>query len=156
MKIKKKKKKKWEGVLFCLLRRGMYDNLACVYCCFHIEDNGHAFFEFYFSKNVWTQLLLGEKWLCLSACSFIDLLHLVLLLHDLESVSLFATCSWLIWYSLNKLRHEGSCSNESLIAQDLSHLLLLPPKLRTLKVNIDVLLLKEELILVFHNHLVFL
>lgn len=39
-----------------------------------------------------------------------------LLLYDLESVALFATCAWLIWYAQNKLRHEGSCSSKNLIA----------------------------------------
>lgn len=50
-----------------LLRRDMFDNLACVHCGYHVEDD--KLFDCIFARKFCSYLLLGEKWLRISALS---------------------------------------------------------------------------------------
>lgn len=56
-----------------LMRRGLYDSLACVHCGFAVEDDRHALFYYKFSKELWRHLPRGHKWIQILAQNFKDL-----------------------------------------------------------------------------------
>lgn len=39
-----------------LLRRGLYESIACVHCGHIVEDDRHALFDHQFSQKVWRHL----------------------------------------------------------------------------------------------------
>lgn len=56
-----------------------------------------------------------------SALIFLDFMHSVLFIYNSEAAALFATCSWMICFARNKVKIEGSCPIEELIANQTLH-----------------------------------
>lgn len=72
-------------------------------------------FNYDYVRKVWNQLPLGNKWLGLSVPSFKGLIRSIFLYHDLEVVTLFSTCAWVIWHVQNKLLYERACFSANMI-----------------------------------------
>ncbi|KAI5648255.1 hypothetical protein M9H77_34260 [Catharanthus roseus] len=104
-----------------LFKRGETNSLACIHCGFQFKNDRYVLFDCVFAQKVWDQFAFGNKWRIIFALSFKDLFHSILTQFEVEEVSIFSICTWLLWYARNKLRHDGSCSSAHQIAIQTLH-----------------------------------